>query len=64
MLRVTKKLVYSVFVGFVTQLCSRPNVCVWNVDTHCVHTQSTLSVFTMLGKAALPSLHSGVVVLL
>ena len=31
---------YSVFVGFITQLCSPSNVCVcvWSVDTHCVHT--------------------------
>jgi len=32
--------VYSVFVGFVTQLCSPSNVCVWSVDT-CVHTELT-----------------------
>ena len=36
------------FVGFVTQLRSPPNVCVWSVDRRCVHTQSSLSVFTML----------------
>ena len=60
--------VYSVFVGFVTQLCSPSNVCVcvcvcvWSMDTHCVHTQSSLSIFTTLETAVLSSLHSGVVV--
>ena len=44
------------FVGFVTQLCSPSNVCVWSVDTF-VYTQSSLSVFTMLGTAVLSSLH-------
>ena len=39
--------VYSVFWGFVTQLWSPSNVCVrvWNMDTCCVHTQNSLSVF-------------------
>ena len=50
-----KKEVHSVFVGFVTQLCSPSNVCVcvcvWSVDTR-VHTQSSLSVFMMLGTAS------------
>ena len=40
------------FVGFVTQLCSPPNVCAWSVDKR-VHTQSSLSVFTTLGTAVL-----------
>ena len=43
-------------------LCCKENVCVWSVDTHCVHIQSSLSVFTKLGTAVLSSLHSGVVV--
>ena len=29
--------VYSVFVGFVTQLCSPTNVCVWSVDMLCAY---------------------------
>ena len=37
------------FVGFVTQFRSSPNVCVWSVDRRCVHKQSSLSVFTLLG---------------
>ena len=53
--------VYSVFVGFFTQFCSPSNVCVWSMDTHCVHTQSSLSIFTMLSAAFLSSMHSGVV---
>ena len=55
--------VYSLFVGFVTQLYSPSNlcmcvcVCVWSVDTLCVytkltfhlyHVQHTCSVFTAL----------------
>ena len=36
-------------------------MCVWSVDTHCVHTQNSLSVFTTLGTAVLSSLHSDVV---
>ena len=49
---------YSVLVAFVTQLCSPSNVCVcvWSVDTR-VYTQSSLSVFTMLGTAVLSSPH-------
>ena len=55
--------VYSMFVGsMVTQLCSPSNVCVWGVDTRCMHTQTSLSVFAMLGTAVLSLLHSGVVV--
>ena len=50
------------FAWYVTQLCSPSNLCVWGVDTCCVDTQSSLSVFTMLGTAFLSSLHSGVVV--
>ena len=42
--------VCSMFVGFVTELCSPSDVCVWSVDTR-VHTQSSLSVFTTLGTA-------------
>ena len=47
--------VYSMFVTFVTQLCSPSNVCVcvcvcvWSVDTR-VYTQSSLSIFTMLAQ--------------
>ena len=51
-------------VGLVTQLCSSSTVCVWSVDTCCVHTNSSLSVFTMVGTAVLSSLESGVVFLL
>ena len=40
----------------VLQMC----VCVWSVDTQCVHTQSSLFIFTMLGRAVMSSLHSGV----
>ena len=51
-----------VFVAFVTQLCSPSNMCgVWRVDTH-LYTQSSLSIFTMLGTAVLSSMHSGMVV--
>ena len=51
----------------VTQLYSPSNVCVCEcvcvcgggggVDTCCVHTQSSVSIFTMLGTAILSSLH-------
>ena len=34
--------VCSVFVGFVTELRSPPNVCAWSVDRRCVHKQSSL----------------------
>ena len=52
--------VYSVFMGFVTQLCSPSNdVTVCETWSHvCI-----LSIFTMVGIAVLSSLHSGVVVL-
>ena len=33
-------------------------VCVWSVDTCCVHTQNSLSVFITLGTAVLSSVHS------
>ena len=36
--------VYSVFVGFGTQLCSPSNVCVWSVDT-CVYTKLTFHLY-------------------
>ena len=49
--------VYSVFVGFVTQLCK---MCVCRAWT-CVYTQSSLSVFITLGTAVWSSLHSGVI---
>ena len=53
----SSKGVYSVFVGFaILQMC----VCVWSVDTRCVHTQSSLSIITTLNTAVLSSLHSGV----
>ena len=54
--------VYSLFVGFVTQLYSPSNlcVCVCGVWTHCVYTQSSLSIFTMFNTPVRSSLHSGV----
>ena len=51
--------VYSVFVGFVSQLCSFYLNCVWSVDTR-GYTQSSLPIFTTLGTAVLSSLYSGV----
>ena len=44
------------------QLCSLSNLSVWSMDTHCVDTQSSLSIFIMLGTAVWSSLHSGAVV--
>ena len=50
--------VYSVFVAFVTQLCSPSNVCVCVCGAWTrVYTQSSLCVFTTLGTAVLPSPH-------
>ena len=38
-------------------------LCVWNADRRRVHTQSSLSVFTMVSIAVLSSLHSSIVFL-
>ena len=55
--------VYSVSVGLHSHSALQFFKCVWvGVDTHCMHTQSSLSIFTMLGTAVLSSLKSGVVV--
>ena len=58
------KVVYSMFVCLHghSPLQSFKCACVGGMDTHCVHIQSSLSVFTKLGTAVLSSLHSGVVV--
>ena len=42
--RVFSRCIQCLWVCMVTQLWSPSNVCVWGVDTRCVHTQSSLSV--------------------
>ena len=55
--------VYSVSVGLHSHSALQFFKCVWvGVDTHCMHTQSSLSIFTMLGTALLSLLDSGMVV--